>query len=279
MIEFIDAVGKYSFLQYGLLMGLLASIACGLIGSYVVTRRITYIGGGIAHSVLAGLGGAYYLSVVYKWNALQPLHGAAVTAILAAVIIGLISLKARQREDTVIGAVWAVGMAIGIIFIYQTPGYNQNLMSFLFGNILMVTPSDLWLVGFLDIIVVGLGLLFFNRITAVCFDEEFVRVRGVNSQLYYLLLLILTALTVVILVTVVGIVMVIALLTIPAAVAGLFTKTIGRMMVLASVISAVVVIFGIALSYSFDLPSGAVIILFAGAVYILASLGKRVANI
>jgi len=276
MTEFINAAFKYPFLQYALLTGLLASVACGIIGSYIVTRRITYIGGGIAHSVLGGMGAAYFLSVVYGWTSLQPLYGAVIAALISAVIIGLVSLRAKQREDTVIGAVWAIGMAAGIIFIAKTPGYNENLMSYLFGNILMVTPSDLWLIGLLDIIVVVVGLLFYHQFLAVCFDEEFARVRGINVDFYYLILLCLTALTVVILVTVVGIVMVIALLTLPVAVATYFSKTLWRTMILATIFSILFMFFGLVISYTPNLPAGATIILLAGATYLLVAIGSSV---
>lgn len=272
MLEFFKAIFKYEFLQYALLTGVLASVACGIIGTYVVTRRITYIGGGIAHSVLAGMGAGYYLSVVYKWNNFQPMYGAVITALLSAIIIGLVSLRGRQREDSVIGAIWAIGMAVGIIFISKTPGYNQDLMSYLFGNILMVTPDDLWLIGGLDILVVGLGLAFYKQFMVVCFDEEFARARGINVEFYYLLLLCLTALTVVILVTVVGIVMVIALLTLPVAVAGYFSRTMWQMMILATIFSIIFTVLGLAISYGPDLPAGATIILVAGGVYLVTAI-------
>ncbi|MEA2040331.1 MAG: metal ABC transporter permease, partial [Thermodesulfobacteriota bacterium] len=224
MAEFIADLQQQTFLQYALLTGLLASIACGVIGSYVVTRRITYIAGGIAHSVLAGMGAARYCETVYNWKWLHPLYGAVVAALVAAIIIGLVSLRARQREDTVIGAVWAIGMAIGILFIFKTPGYNEDLMSYLFGSILMVSANDLWLIAGLDVLIVTVVLVFYRQFLAVCFDEEFARLRGIRVEFYYLMLLCLIALTVVLLVTVVGIVMVIALLTLPAAIAGKFSK-------------------------------------------------------
>ncbi|MFQ6008438.1 MAG: metal ABC transporter permease, partial [Candidatus Zixiibacteriota bacterium] len=212
MFEFIDAVAQHRFMLNALITGILASVACGVVGTYVVTRRITYMAGGIAHSVLGGMGVAYYLSRAHKLEIIQPLHGAVAAALLAAILIGWVSRRAKQREDTVIGAIWAIGMAVGFIFISKTPGYNTDLMSFLFGNILMVSARDIWLIVGLDILVVGAGLLFYNQFLAVCYDEEFARVRGINVGFYYLLLLCLTALTVVILVTVVGIVMVIALM-------------------------------------------------------------------
>jgi zinc transport system permease protein len=273
--EFIDAVGRYSFVQYALLAGVLASVACGVVGTYVVVRRITYIAGGISHCVLGGIGAAQYLQKVHGWDWLNPLYGAIVAALAAAMIIGLVSLKAKQREDTVIGALWAIGMAVGVLFIAKTPGYSQDLMSYLFGNILMVSAGDLWLIAALDALVVALGLIFYNQFLAVCFDEEFARVRGMRVEFYYLLLLGLTALTVVLLVSVVGIVMVIALLTLPVAVAGHFARRLWHMMALATLFSIAFTVLGLAISYQPDLPAGATIIVLAGAVYLLVAVGDR----
>ncbi|MEA3296778.1 MAG: metal ABC transporter permease [candidate division Zixibacteria bacterium] len=275
MIEFIEAVSIYSFLQYALLAGMLAGISCGIVGSYVVTRRITYIAGAIAHSVLGGMGAAYYLSVVYEWPGLRPVHGAVVAALLSAILIGWVTLRAREREDTAIGAIWAIGMAVGIIFISQTPGYNQELMGYLFGNILMISPFDLWLMLALDLLLVVTTIVFYNRFLAVCFDEEFARVRGVRVELYYILLLCLIALTVVILVAVVGVVMVIALLTLPAAVAGYFSRTLRQLMAVAIGGSIFFTTSGLAISYQFNLPAGATIIIVAGVVYLVIALGSR----
>ncbi len=275
MIEFVNAVGQYSFLQYALLTGLLASIACGIVGSYVITRRISYVAGAISHFVLGGMGAARYFNVVHGWTGVEPLHGAIVSALLAAVIIGLVSIHAHQREDTVIGALWATGMAAGILFISQTPGYNEDLMSYLFGNILMVTPGDIGLIAALDVLVILVALLFYNQLLAVCFDEEFARLRGINVELFYLLLLCLTALTVVLLVTVVGIVMVIALITLPAAVAGHFTTTLGRMMLVATIFSIVFTTLGLAISYAPNLPAGATIIVLAGITYLVVTVLTR----
>jgi zinc transport system permease protein len=274
MSEFFAAVSDYAFLRYALLAGILASIACGVVGSYVVTRRISYVAGAISHFVLGGMGVVRYLNVVYGWSFLQPLHGAVISALIAAVIIAIVSLRAREREDTAIGALWAVGMAVGILFISRTPGYNQDLMSYLFGNILMVTPTDLWLIGALDILVILIGLLFYNQLLAVCFDEEYARLRGVNVGFFYIALLCLTALTVVILISVVGIVMVIALITLPAAVAGHLSNTLWRMMVLAAIFSIAFTVTGLGLSFSPNLPAGATIIVLAGSVYLFVTLGK-----
>lgn len=276
MAGLLDALSTNPFLRNALLTALLSSLACGIVGSYVVTRRITYIAGGIAHCVLGGLGAAYYLRVVHGVTWLEPLHGAIVAALAAAAIIGGVSLRARQREDTVISALWAIGMAAGLLFIAATPGYGQDLMSYLFGSISMVSARDLWLILALDAGVVATSLLFYNKLQAVCFDEEFARLRGIRVEVYYLLLLCLTALTVVLLVSVVGIVLVIALLTLPAAVAGHFSKTLRQMMLLATLSSAVFTTAGIAISYQPDLPSGAVIIVLAGAAYLLVAVWKAI---
>jgi len=278
MIEFFADLLQQRFLQYALLSGILASVACGIVGSYIVTRRITFIAGGIAHSVLGGMGAARYCQVVFGWDWLHPLYGAIAAALLAALIIGAASLSAHQREDTVISAIWAIGMAVGILFIFKTPGYTEDLMSYLFGNILMVSASDLWLVAGLDVLVVAVGILFYKQLLAVCFDEEFAKLRGLKVEFYYILLLCLTALTVVLLVSVVGIVLVIALLTIPAAVAGQFAKRLWQMMILAVILTAGFTTFGLALSYGPNLPTGATTILLAGAVYFLVfmlPLGQR----
>jgi zinc transport system permease protein len=275
MAAFLTDLPRYPFLQYALLTGLLVSVACGIIGSYVVTRRITYIAGSIAHTVLGGLGAARYCQTVFGWEWFHPLYGAVLAALVSAVLIGLVSMRARQREDTVIGALWAVGMAAGILFIFKTPGYNEDLMSYLFGSILMVSPQDLWMIAGLDILVVIVGVLFYNQFLALCFDEEFARLRGVHVEFYYLLLLCLTALTVVLLVTVVGIVMVIALLTLPAAVAGELTKRLWHMMVLSTVLTALFTTAGLALSYGPDLPAGATTIIIAGIAYLLVSTGAK----
>jgi zinc transport system permease protein len=271
-MEFLAALREHDFLRNALLSGLLVSVACGIVGSYVIARRISYIAGAIAHSVLGGMGAARYFQTVYGWEAFQPLVGAVIAALLAALIVGVVSLRAKEREDTVIGAVWAIGMATGILFISRTPGYNQDLMSYLFGNILMVSARDLWLIVALDVFVVAVSLVCYKQLFAVCFDEEFARLRGIRVEFYYLLLLCLTALTVVLLVTVVGTVLVIALLTLPVAVGGLFARTLAQMMVLSAVLSAVFTSGGLALSYGPDLPAGATIILVAGAVYVAAIL-------
>jgi zinc transport system permease protein len=273
MTDFRRALAQHEFLQNALLTGLLASIACGVVGSYVVVRRISYLAGGIAHCVLGGIGAARYFQVVHRVDWLTPLVGAALSGLLAALVIGVVSLRARQREDTVIGAVWAIGMAVGVIFLARTPGFGVDPMSYLFGSIVLVERADVWLLAGLDVLVVGAGLLFYHPFAAVCFDEEFARLRGLNVEFYYLLLLCLTALTVVLLVSVVGIVLVIALLTLPVAAAGFFCRTLWQLMIASALLTGLLSSGGLALSYSADLPAGATTILLAGMLYVIVLLG------
>ena len=257
------------FLRNGLFGGVLAGIAFGIIGSYVVVRRISYIAGAISHCILGGIGASLFFQGNYGINWFPPLLGAIFAALLAAVIIGLVSIHAKERSDTIISAIWVIGMAIGIVLFKKTPGYN-DLMSYLFGNILLISTDDVVMILVLDVVILIVAVLFYNKLLALSFDEEFAQLRGINGGLFYIALLCLVALTVVFMVRIVGIVMVIALLTLPAAAAGKFAKRLWQMMIIAAVISIVCVTGGFALSYEPDLPSGAVIVLLAGIVYLLA---------
>lgn len=268
MSSFIDAVSTQAFMQNAIIGGILASVACGVVGSYVVVKRIGYLAGGIAHSVLGGMGIAYYLGR-------PPIEGALVAALVFAFILGWVSLKMQQQEDTVIGALWAGGMAVGILFISQTPGYSVDLMSFLFGNILMISSDDLlWIAG-LDILILLIVFLFYKQFLALSFDEEFARLRGIPVERFYLLFLSLVALTVVILIQIVGLILVIALLTLPAAVSGQYVRSLNVMMLLATVLGVFFTTGGLALSYQPDLPPGPTIILVAGAFYLVSLVINR----
>jgi zinc transport system permease protein len=277
MIQFIHDAARFPFLQYALATGVLSAVACGIVGSYVTVRRITYIAGAIAHSTLGGMGAARYLQRNLGWTFITPMHGAVFAALLAAIIIGLVSLYGKEREDTVLSAVWAIGMAIGIFFITRTAGYSEDLMSYLFGSILMVRRMDLFLIVGLDLVVVAASFLFYNQLEAVCFDEEFARLRGLKVEVYYILLLCLTALTIVTLLQVVGIVMVIALLSLPAATAAFLTRQLWQTILVAVLLNVIYMVGGLALSYGPNLPAGATIIILAGAVYIaIVSIGPAV---
>jgi zinc transport system permease protein len=269
---------NHAFLQYAILAGLLASVACGVIGSFVVVRRTTYVAGAIAHCVLGGMGAARYLQRVHSVEWMTPLIGATVAAVLAALIIAAVTVSGRQREDTVLSAIWAIGMAVGISFITATPGYYEDLMSYLFGNILMVGMTDLTHMALLDVVIVTLMLLFYDKFLVISFQPELARLRGIRVAAYHTLLLVLISLTVVLLTQVVGLIMVIALLTLPSATALQFAQRLWIAMVVACVLCFAFTVGGIALSYGPELPAGATVIQVAGATYLLAVIGKRIWN-
>jgi len=249
-------------------------VACGVIGSFVVARRTTYVAGAIAHSVLGGMGAAHYFHRVHGVEWMTPLLGATIAAVLAALIIAAVTSSGRQREDTVLSAIWAIGMAVGISFITATPGYYEDLMSYLFGNILMVGGSDLMHMALLDVVIVTLMLLYYDKFLIISFQPELARLRGIRVGVYHTLLLVLISLTVVLLTQVVGLVMVIALLTLPAATALLFTRRLYSAMLAASALCLLFIVIGIAMSYGPELPAGATVIQVAGATFLLAVAGK-----
>ena len=265
LTPFVQALGDQPFLRTALLAGLLASIGCGVIGTFVVVKRIAFLAGGIAHSVLGGMGAALYFGV-------DPLLGALGAAVLSALIIGAVRLAWGAQEDTLIGAIWAIGMAVGILFIAKTPGYSTDLMSYLFGNILLVSPRDLWLMALLDLVLVATVGLFYRQFLAVSFDEEQARLRGVPVGLFYLTLLCLVAVTVVLLIQVVGLILVIALLTLPAAIAGHYLHSLAGIMLAATLLGATFTSAGLALSFTPDLPAGPTMILLAGACYVASAV-------
>lgn len=263
----ISEILDYEFMRNALLAALLSSIACGIIGSYVVVKKIGFISGGIAHTAFGGIGIAYYFGI-------SPLLGVIPFSIASAVAIGLLNRKSKVAEDTAIGAFWALGMATGVIFIGLTPGYAPNLFSYLFGNILTVPSFDLWMILMLDFLIVTVVILLYKEFLAVSFDEEYAEVSGIRTTAVYLLLLSLIALTVVIMMRVVGIVMIIALLSIPAAIARSFSRSLPGMMVFSSVLNAVFSVAGLWLSYVFDIASGATIIVVAGLAFMLLQLAR-----
>lgn len=260
-------------LFFPVIIGLLGSLSFGIIGSYVVVRRISYAAHGISHAVLLGIGAALFLRHTTAVSWIHPLAGAFTAALLAAWIIGASTLYAPHRADSVISAVTVAGLSGGLIFLARTPGYFDP-MSVLFGDILLVSLIDVWMISLLNLAVVLTGLLFYVRLQMVCFDEEFARLRGVRVGFWFILLMMLTAVTVVVMMQVVGLVLVTALLTLPVMTALRFARNLRRSMLIASLICAVCVTGGLALSYHLDLPCGPVIVLFAGAVYLL-SLGLR----
>ncbi len=249
----LDAL-SYDFIQNALLAGLLVSIAAGIIGSLIVVNRMVFLAGGIAHTAYGGIGVAVYFG-------LPIFFGASVFAVLAALIIANITLKDRERMDTFIGLMWALGMAIGVVLIDITPGYQADFMSYLFGSILAVSQSDLWFMGSLLALIIFIMTFYYRDILAVSYDSEYANLRGINVRFFYTLILVLSALTVVIAIKVVGLILVIALLTIPVYIAEKLSSTLFGMMTLSGLFSSIFTLFGLWFSYEYDVASGASIIL------------------
>lgn len=262
MEPFLDAL-QFAFMRNALLAGVLVSVACGVIGTLVVVNRIVFLSGGIAHAAYGGIGLGYFFRF-------SPVLGAVLFSLAAALGMGVVQRRTRQRADTIIGVLWAIGMALGIILIDLTAGYKADLMSYLFGSILTVPAGDLLLMLLLDVIIIGVVALFYKELLAISFDETFATVENVPVDAIYLILVGLVALTVVMMMRVVGLIMVIALLTMPAAISGQFVRDLKKMMVLASALGALFTTTGLWLSYFLNLTSGATIILVAGATYLLS---------
>lgn len=260
---------QYDFFRNAILAGMLVSLACGVVGTLVVIRRVVFLSGGIAHAAYGGIGLGFFLGI-------DPLLGAVGFSLAAAVAMGLLELRARQRADTVIGALWAIGMATGIMLIDLTPGYKPDLMSYLFGSILAVPSSYLWLMLALNVVILLFVSMFFKELVASSYDESYAITRGVPVEAMHLAMVGLIALAVVMMMRVVGLIMVIALLTMPAAIAVEWVKDVKQAMAVAGLLSAVFVIAGLALSYSLDLTSGATIILVAGVAYLVSLAVLRV---
>lgn len=271
MLDFWNAVvnPQAPFIRYALIAGILSSIPFGIIGTFVVVKRMSYIAGAISHTALGGIGFALWLNFVLGFSLLSPTSGALLIALLAGAIIAYALNKEKERLDTVIGIIWAVGMSLGLIFIYSTPGY-MDPMSYLFGNILLLSAKDLYIIAFLSVLIVLVSVIFHNQFLAVFFDAEFAQTKGISAPFYQTLLILLIALTVILLINMVGIVMVIALLTIPAAIAGMFAYKMKTMMILAILASLLITSFGLFLSYILQLPTGSVTIVFAGILYLPA---------
>ncbi len=255
------------FIRNALFAGILSSILFGILGSVVTVKRIAGLAGAISHAVLGGIGIALYLSATGIVPSLSPMVGAIIFAILSAFIIGAVSLKSKQREDTVIQAIWAIGMSIGVLFMAKTPGYTDP-SSYLFGNILLISSRDLILLAILDVIVLFLAWRFYPQIEATSFDEEFAAVRGIPTQTVFLIILSVTAVAVVLLQTFVGIVMVIAMLTLPAGTAGYTARNLASMMLLSTLYSLLFSAGGLVVGWSLDLPVGAVVVVLSGLVFL-----------
>ncbi len=245
---------SFDFMQHALIAGVLVSMASGIIGSLIVVNRMVFLAGGIAHASYGGIGIAVFFG-------LPIFLGASAFAVGTALLVAALTLRKRERIDTFIGLIWAVGMAIGILFIDMTPGYNVDMMSYLFGSILAVSTSDLYFMGTLLSVILFVMVFWYRDILAVSYDSEYAMLRGVNVRFFYNLILILSALTVVIAIKVVGLILVMAMLTIPVYIAEKLSNTLFTMMILSGFIATFFTLLGLWFSYTYDLTSGATIIM------------------
>ncbi|NLG16226.1 MAG: metal ABC transporter permease [Fibrobacter sp.] len=247
---------QYEFMRNAFLAGLLVSVACGVVGTLVVVNRLSFLAGGVAHAAYGGLG----LAAFARWS---PESGIIPFALGSSLLMGFVSRKNKERSDTVIGVMWAVGMALGIILIDLTPGYYADLMSYLFGSIMAVSQQSLLLMVVLDFVILICIILLYKEILSVSYDEEFASISGVPARALYYVILMLIALTVIMLIQAVGLILVIALFTIPASIAELFTKDLKRMMIVSSLLGMLFTTAGLLVSYLCNITAGASIVLSA----------------
>ncbi|MBA7508807.1 Manganese transport system membrane protein MntB [subsurface metagenome] len=259
---------QYEFMRNAVIAAVLVNIACGIVGTYVVIKKIVFISGGISHAAFGGIGLGYFLGI-------PPIVAAIPFSLISAITIGLISKRSKLSEDAAIGIIWAVGMASGIIFINLTPGYAPDLFSYLFGNILTIPVSDLYIMFAMDLIVILIVALFFKEFYAISFDEEFSTVTGIPNRILYLVILCMVALSVVVLIRIVGIILVIALLTIPSSICRQFTYNMKKLIISSIVTGIILTITGLWISYLLDLASGATIILLLALVFLLSFFIKK----
>lgn len=258
----------YTFFQNALLGSLLASIACGIIGTYIVTRRLVFISGGITHASFGGIGLGVYFGI-------SPILGAAIFSVLSAFGVEWLSKRRDMREDSAIAVFWTFGIAIGIIFSFLAPGFAPDLSSYLFGNILTITAADIWVLAVLAALLGIIFALFLRPIVYTAFDREFARSQGLPVTFIEYGLMMFIALTIVACLRMVGIVLAISLLTIPQMTANLFTYDFRRIIGLSVVIAWVSCLGGLLLSYHYNVPSGASIIFFSILIYALCKGGKN----
>ena len=259
---------QFEFMRHALIAGLLASVICGIMGTLVVVNRIVFLSGGIAHAAYGGIGLSFYFSWPY-------LPGTIGFALAAALAMAAISIKTKHRADTIIGVIWALGMAFGIILIDLTPGYNVDLMSYLFGSILTVPASDLLIMLGMGILITIFVMAYYKDLLAMSYDEEFARIRGVPVRGLYFALIGILAVTIVLVIQVVGLILVIALLTIPPFIVEKHAKSLVQMMVGSSLLGALFTVVGLWLSYQYDLTSGAAIIMVSGIAFMISLLIER----
>ena len=254
---------QFDFMRNALAAGLLASVICGIMGTLVVVNRIVFLSGGIAHAAYGGIGLAFY----FKWPYLPGTIG---FSLFAAMVMAAISYTAKHRADTIIGVIWALGMAFGIILIDMTPGYNVDLISYLFGSILTVPRSDLLIMAAIGVLMTVLVAYYYQDLLAMSYDEEFARIRGVPVKKLYFGLIGMLAVTIVLVIQVVGLILIIALLTIPPYIVEKYANSLFQMMAASSLLGAVFTVTGLWFSYRYNLTSGASIIMVSGIVFLIS---------
>lgn len=245
---------RYDFFQHALISTILIGISCGLVGTYIVAKRMVFISGGITHASFGGLGLSYYLG-------LSPLFGAAVFSLLSALSILFLSENKKLREDSLIGIFWSAGMAVGILFIYMTPGYAPNLMSYLFGNILTVTKEQILMSGALCLLIIVFFVRFYRPLFYIAFDKEYSKTHHVHVNIIDVAITVIIALCIVLCLKLAGIILVISYLTIPQAIAGIFYKNFKQQLIASAIISTIGSVTGLFASASLNLPSGATIVI------------------
>ena len=258
---------NYTFFQHALLGSLFASIACGIIGTYIVTRRLVFISGGITHASFGGIGIGLYMGI-------SPILAAAVFSVLSAFGVEWLSKRKDMREDSAIAVFWTFGMAIGIIFSFLAPGFTPDLSAFLFGNILTITLADIWMLVILSIILIGFFYFFLTPVIYIAFDREYARSQRIPVRLFEYILMMFIALTIVACLRMIGIVLVISLLTLPQMTANLFTHSFKKIIFMSIGIGFISCSGGLLLSYQLQVPSGAAIIFFSILVYAFCKMGK-----
>ncbi len=271
MAESFFELLQYRFFTNALLASVLTSINCGIIGTYIVSRRLVFISGGITHASFGGIGVGYFFGI-------NPVLSATVFAVLSALGIEFLSKKADVREDSLIGIFWSFGMALGIIFIFLAPGYAPNLMGYLFGSLLTVSPADIWMMLALTVVVSLFFLLFYKVILFISFDQEYARTHRAPVQLVNYMLISLVAATIVLSIKVAGIILVISLLTIPQTIANLFTTKFGKIMLISVIIAFMGTFAGLMISYNYNIPSGASVIMSLIFAFIIAKLLSIIVN-
>lgn len=260
---------QYTFFQYALLGSLLASIACGIIGTYIVTRRLVFISGGITHASFGGIGIGLFAGI-------SPILSAAIFSVFSSFGVEWLSKRKDMREDSAIAVFWTLGMALGIIFSFLSPGFAPDLSAYLFGNILTITQDDLWMLGILTAALICFFYLFIHPIISIAFDREFARSQGIPVAIFEYLLMMFIALTIVACLRMVGIVLAISLLTIPQMTANLFTYNFKRIIWLSILIGFLGCMGGLFISYHWRVPSGASIIFFSILIYAICKMGRSI---